>query len=468
MSDSLPQLEARVRWELDALNYPIKPWVLRPSSLASEQEDEYEVVIIGGGQSGLAACFALQREGLTKLLVLDENSQGKAGPWTSFARMPTLRTPKYVTGPDGGIPSLTVRAWYEARYGAEAWRELHLIKREDWAEYLLWFEQVLALPVRHSTKVGPIVWDSQRQMFRLPLMHSAQHIYARKVVLATGIDGSGSWQIPTIVQNSVPPHLYQHTNAPIDFSALQGKRIAVLGAGASAFDNAIMACRHGAAKVQMFFRRRELVKVNPYRWAEFVGFLKHHGDLPRDEDKWEFIQQIVTMGQLPPADTYQTAVSFPQFSLNPGEPWQVLAERDDVIEVTTNRNKYTFDQLIIGTGFVTDLRQRIELAELYSEIALWKDRFTISLPAAEDLLRHPYLGPGFNFQEKSPGQAPYLKGLFNFNFGCLLSNGFGGASISGMKYGLRRLTHEITRQFYLEAKNEHLETLKCFDKHEFL
>ena len=38
-----------------------------------------------------------------------------------YARMDTLRSPKTLTGPALGVPSLTFRAWYEAKYGLDAW-----------------------------------------------------------------------------------------------------------------------------------------------------------------------------------------------------------------------------------------------------------------------------------------------------------------------------------------------------------
>jgi len=37
--------------------------------------------------------------------------EGREGVWVTFARMPTLRSPKDQTGPDLGLPSLTFEAW---------------------------------------------------------------------------------------------------------------------------------------------------------------------------------------------------------------------------------------------------------------------------------------------------------------------------------------------------------------------
>jgi hypothetical protein len=44
--------------------------------------------------------------------------------------MRTLRTPKYLTGPDLGIPSLTPRAYYEAQFGDGSWEKLGLIPKD--------------------------------------------------------------------------------------------------------------------------------------------------------------------------------------------------------------------------------------------------------------------------------------------------------------------------------------------------
>jgi len=117
---------------------------------------------------------------------------------------------------------------------------------------------------------------------------------------------------------------------------------------------------------------------------------------------------------------------------------------------------------------VTDLGARPELASIEARIARWADRFTP--PESErhdDLLRHPYLGPHFEFTERVLGAAPYLQYLYNYTFGCLLSLGFGGASISGMKYSIPRLVGGITRSFFLEDRETHFESLRNYGEREF-
>jgi len=466
-SPELAALSRQVERDLERLDYPRRPWVSPRQTRAGAPV--YDVVIVGGGQSGLTAAFGLARERVGNVLVVDKNPLDRAGPWLSFARMRTLRTPKYLTGPDLGIPSLTPRAYYEAQFGEDSWEELGLIPKESWASYLSWFRRTLQIPVEPETTVGALEYDASEGCFTVPCLgpNGERLLFARRVVLATGIDGSGEWRIPREVSEALPRRLYAHTREDIDFEALRGKRVAVLGAGASGFDNAATALESGASEVHLLFRRPKLVNVNPYRWAEFVGFLKHAADLP-DADKWRFISQILRMGQLPPADTLARAQQHPAFNLHAGSSWRSLTMRGESIEIRCETGTISADFVIVATGFSTDLSARPELARFQSEIALWSDRY--APPPAErhdDLARHPYLGKGFEFTEKTPGSAPYLAHLYNYTFGGLLSMGFGGASISGLKYSSQRLVSGITSSLFLEDRAAHFESLRTFSETEF-
>lgn len=77
--------------------------------------------------------------------------------------------------------------------------------------------------------------------------------------------------MPSVVQDNLPPSLYAHTCANIDFSQLVGKRLALLGGGASAFDNAQHALECGAGEVHVFVRRENLPRINPIRQMEYTG-----------------------------------------------------------------------------------------------------------------------------------------------------------------------------------------------------
>src|SRR5262249_26044675 len=109
-----------------------------------------DVLIVGAGQSGLCTAFALRRDRVRNVLAIDRAAEGREGPWITYARMHTLRSPKDQNGPDLGLPSLPFEAWYEAINGAGSFAELDMIPSRAWHDYLQWYRRILALPVRNG------------------------------------------------------------------------------------------------------------------------------------------------------------------------------------------------------------------------------------------------------------------------------------------------------------------------------
>jgi cation diffusion facilitator CzcD-associated flavoprotein CzcO len=363
---------------------------------------------------------------------------------------------------------MTPRAWYEVKYGADSWEALGKIPREDWQAYLLWLRRVVGVPVRNLSEVTAITPEGDALRLTLVTPGGTMERCARKVVLATGIDGSGRWQIPEFVAHAVPPERYAHTAHDIDFSRLTGGRIGVLGAGASAFDNAATALEAGAGSVDLCLRRHDIPRINPYRWMESAGFLGHYAEMP-DLLRWRFMRHIFNLNQPPPQDTFWRCRKHPNFAYHTGCPWISVAMQGEEIVVGTPRGEMRFDFVIVGTGFVIDLSLRPELAAIAGNIATWADRFTP--PEGEEsplLSSHPYLGDAFQFTEREAGAAPYLANMHNFTFGATPSMGLSGASISGMKYGVRHLVAGLARDLYLTDAKEHLESLLTYETPELV
>lgn len=460
----LLQLERRVRHDLEAVSYPAKPWLFEKQ--APDGSVALDAVIVGAGQSGLSIAFALKQEKVERILLLDRSPEGREGPWVTFARMKTLRTPKKVTGPDLGIPSLTISEWYRARYGDLAWETLGKVPKGDWMAYLVWLRQVLGLQVRnHSTVVGFGACEEDRSVLWIDVLNhgNIERIFARRLIFATGIEGSGNWQVPAMVSGSLPHDSYYHTSQAIDFEAMKGKRIGILGAGASAFDNAATALECGAARVELFYRRNHLPRVNPYRWVENAGFLGHFADMP-DQWKWRFFKLILDGNQPPPQETYDRCAQFANFILHPGEPWTGLQQAGESVQVTTQKGDYAFDKLIIGTGIDFDLVHRPELGPYVKDIAVWQDRHHEALSDPNPQLRNmPYLGSHFEFLEKTPGTLPWAGKVFHFTFGSTLSMGLSAGALSGLKYGVQRVTKGIVKSLYLEDVEAFYEDFRAYD-----
>ena len=254
----------------------------------------------------------------------------------------------------------------------------------------------------------------------------------------------------------------------IDFGRLAGRRIGVLGAGASAFDNAATALEAGAGSVDLCLRRRDIPRINPYRWMESAGFLGHYAEMP-DLMRWRFMRHIFELNQPPPQDTFWRCRKRANFAYHTGCPWTSVEMQGDEIVVGTPLGDMRFHFLIVGTGFAIDLRLRPELAAIADKIAIWADRFIP--PAGEEsalLSSYPYLGDAFQFTERVAGTTPYLANIHNFTFGATPSMGLSGASISGMKYGVRRLVAGLARDLYLGDTQRHLASLLAYDTPELV
>ncbi|MDF2937587.1 MAG: oxidoreductase [Paenibacillaceae bacterium] len=463
----MEELNQRVKHDLSCIAFGGPAWV-KPAS--HPEGHVYDVVIVGGGQSGLGAAFGLFRERIYNVLVIDENPEGLEGPWDTYARMITLRTPKHLSSIDLGVPSLTFRAWWEAQHGPEGWEQVDKIPRGQWMNYLRWFRQVLALPVQNGRKltlVEPLGDGLHRLHLEVSGATAPESILARKVVLATGIQGGGEWHVPRMVSERLPKSRYAHTSEHVDFEVLKGKRIGILGGGASAFDNANHALTEGVAEVHVFVRRDRLPAVNPIRQMEVSGMIERYHTLP-DADKYAVISHFFKFNQPPTNDTYQRAAAWPGFRLHLGSPWLDTAEEGGEVRVTTPKGSFGFDFLIISTGLLSDLALRPELRLLEPHAARWKDLYQAPPETANPLLdAHPYLTPGFALTARGEEGKQLLHGVFIFNYSALASCGLSASAISGTRNAVPKLAAAIADQLFLDSRAETLESFFAYQEEEF-
>ena len=458
---TLTELEGDVAHDLALTAHPRAPW-LPPKTAGGRPV--LDCLVVGAGQGGLAVAFALRRDRVDNLLVVDAAPHGKEGPWATYARMHALRSPKDQTGPDLKLPSLTYQAWHEAQFGAAHFAAMRLIPKALWQDYLLWFRRVTGVPVRNGVTAGRIAPGRTDGGLPCLLVETSEGpMLARKVVLATGQEGAGHWWMPDFAA-ALPAHLRAHAWEPIDFAALRGKVVAVLGAGASAFDNAAAALEAGAAEVHLFCRRAEPMVVQPYRWLTFAGFLRHLGDMP-DEWRWRFMRKILGMREGFPQDTYDRANRFPNFLMHIGRPWtgaRVGADGRAVAE--TPRGEFAADFLVCGTGVRMDAAARPELAGCAHNIATWADRYAPP-PGEEEprLGEFPYLAPDFAFMERRPGETPWIRDVHLFGIGTTMSFGPAGSSINAMAIAAPRVAAGVTRGLFAQELPRLWDDLCAYD-----
>ncbi len=464
---SLEALNAQVKTDLSYLAFGGADWV---QPLSHPEGHVYDVVIIGGGQSGLGAAFGLLRERISNILVLDENPEGLEGPWETYARMVTLRTPKHLTSVDLGVPSLTFRSWWEAQFGTESWEKVDKIPRGDWMNYLRWYRKILNLPVVNEVKLN-LIEPSEENIYRLHLEGAgapSHSLLARKVILATGIQGGGEWHVPPMISENLPKSLYAHTSQPIDFSTLKGKKVAILGGGASAFDNANYALSEGVGEAHVFVRRKEMPRINPIRQMEVSGMIDRFHALT-DPDKYAAMAHFFKHNQPPTNDTFDRASSWSGFNLHLGSPWLEVEATVDGALVTTPKGTFTFDFLIISTGLLTDPALRPELQLVEKHIARWADHYSAPDEIANPVIdAHPYLSPGYAFQSRDEAGKKQLHGLFAFNYSALISCGVSASALSGMKFGIPKLVSAIADQLFLDDRDQILKSYFEYAEQEFI
>jgi cation diffusion facilitator CzcD-associated flavoprotein CzcO len=430
-SDAAAKLEAHTRNVLRWQGPATANWVKPRAGV------DHDVLVVGGGQSGLAIAYRLRRKGAGRIEVIDQAEAGQAGIWTTIARMHQLRTPKSLPGPEQENPGLGFRAWFETQQGPAAFDALDRIPREAWADYLAWFQKITGTTVRYRTRLVDI--EPQGELLRVQLETDGMRrsVVVRKLVLATGYVAAGGPSVPGFLRQ-LPPQAWAHSSARIDFGKLAGKSVAVIGAGASAFDAAATALETGAAEVHLFSRDPYLNYTNytgpalaappaapaPAPDRGHAPLTEMADELP-DEVRWrDFLKRDRSIASVP-YDSLQRAVHFDNFHAYIKSEWTAAKlDRSGKVVATIAGKARKFDYVIAGTGYRIDLAAQPELAHIHGDIALWRDRYRPEAgeesPAGS---AHPYLGAGFEFLPREGANAAYLRNIHCFNLAAGLSFG---------------------------------------------
>jgi cation diffusion facilitator CzcD-associated flavoprotein CzcO len=461
--DAARDLSLRVAADLKCLGLPPPAW---PAVVdGPDGRPMLDVLVIGAGMCGIAAAASLLFKGVGNIAVIDASGDGREGPWVTYARMLTLRSPKQLPGPALGIPSLTFRAWYEATRGTPAWRALYKIPNGVWQDYLTWLKHVLALPVRNGVAAERIVPAAGHAAITLS-DGSVRH--ARRVVVATGRGGTGGPYVPEGIAPELWPDRAAHTAEPIDFAALRGRRVAVIGGGASAWDNAATALEAGAASVTQYVRRPVLPQVNKGRGSATPGYFEGWGALDPAQ-RWALFAYMQDVQAPPPHETVLRTIRHPSFALRLGTPVMAARREADGVAIDLPGGSEHADFLICGTGFRIDLARDGLLGPLAPRLATWADRYT---PAATlrrpELGRFPWLGDGFELVERAEGDCPGLSRLHLFNHAATLSLGAIASDIPGVNVGADRLAAAIVRHLFREDYADIRERLIAFAEPELI
>jgi cation diffusion facilitator CzcD-associated flavoprotein CzcO len=449
---------------LDAQTQRMQRWIGRdPASFVRARAGvDHNVVVVGGGQSGVAISYGLRRKAVGQVTVIEQAAAGQAGIWRNIARMHQLRTPKTLQGPEGGNPDLGFRAWFETLHGPEAFDKLDRIPRLDWADYLTWFQKATNTEVRYGTKLLEI--EPQGDLLRLHLESNGERKVetTRKLVLANGYAGAGGPNVPGFIR-ALPQSVWTHTTGQLPLEMMKGKVVYVVGAGASAFDASAAALEGGAGEVHLISRRAYIDYQAPARPPQpgaaapppadrgFGGPLELHYNLP-DVARWRnFLLGDRRVASVP-LDSLQRVVAFKNFHIHLNTSLEEVAlASNGKISAKAGRKTVRFDHLIAGTGYRIDLPIQPEFARIHQDIALWGDRFKPD--AGEESgagAAHPYLGAGMEFLPRAGKDAPYLRNIHCFNLGAALSYGIPVGDVPSTVIQ-PRLVEAIARDLFVES-----------------
>lgn len=455
MFDSIEELECRIRDHLnDYRFYSPQSWV--PPARADNGRKIHDVIIIGAGQSGLALAYNLKLRGVRRILLLDAEPRDRSGPWSSFARMRQLRTPKSIQGLECGNPLIGFKSWFCSRFSRKEYDAFEFIPLNHWCEYLAWYRRVLDIEVINEAMVTDIARDPCNGAFRLSLDLRTEgkcndYFYARRVCLATGMTAAGRWAPPEGLFEHLPPSTWCCAWESTDWSRMAGKRVAVIGSGASGFDNAACAIEAGCSGVTVFSRKkipsgdlyfdlwrgRDDSNVFPEEsgttGADILDPLLEHNSSLGDTARIPLLRALFRHGRSPSNPEYLARVRhLDRMELLEGcavdEIEYVVSE--DRLCIHAGGKRHTFDQVIFATGTQAGLKYRPELSSLADRILTWGDYTDEVLPLS--LAQHPKLSPNFQLQSKVADEGGGFEYLYSM------------ADIVHITVGLQSLAHVVT------------------------
>ena len=458
--NELPSLGAKLKRDLALLEIPKQNWV---NPIFTENKKKViDVVIVGAGMCGLAAAFALQKVGITNFKILDSNTAGQEGPWITYARMETLRSPKHLSGPALGVPSLTFQAWFEAQWGRIRWNELEKIPRPMWMDYLIWYRTVLALPVENESHVNKIKPKPYGFDLTVGSVSNIKIIPARHIVLATGREGMARPRVPKALIQFVGPQCY-HSSETINFKEFREKEVVIIGFSASALDNAAEALEHGAKKVRIVARSAEIPRINKMKHTNYPGFTYGFPKLSADT-RLKLLSYVFRYRVAPPRDSVLRVFRNPnvELILN-AELVSVRKKRNNFLLELTNQTIHA-NQIIYCTGFTINIQTPKELKLFSHQIKTFRDTSTLEGDHyIQELLDLPDLGPCFEFKEKKLGTASFLSTLHNFTFAATATHGNVSGDIPCISEGAIRLAEGIASQIFITDFETHLHELHNYE-----
>ncbi|PPK95417.1 putative flavoprotein involved in K+ transport [Kineococcus xinjiangensis] len=220
---------------------------------------DVDVLVIGAGQAGLAAGYALRRTGVSFTLV--DAAAHVGGSWAGYYDSLTLFSP----AGRSALPGLP--------FPGDPGRYPH---RDEVAAYLRRYAEHFALPVRTGTRVQRVRWDGAAFSVSLAARGedgARSSLRAGAVIAASG--GFGAPHLPDLPGAREFGGQMLHVGRYRSPTAFAGQRVVVVGAGNSAVQVATelaeVATVTLASRAPVRWRSQRPLGVDVHHWTRFSG-----------------------------------------------------------------------------------------------------------------------------------------------------------------------------------------------------
>jgi putative flavoprotein involved in K+ transport len=177
---------------------------------SAHRTERYELVVIGGGQAGLAVAYWLARHDID-FLVVDAHAR-TGDSWRNRWNSLKLFTPARYSG----LPGVAFPG-----------DPYHFPTRDDVADYLEWYAKVFALPVRHGVRVSQV----RRAQHGFEITTDGTTLEADNVIVASGPHHVP--RVPAFAAQLDPAIVQLHSSAYRGPAQLPDGPTLVVGAGNS-------------------------------------------------------------------------------------------------------------------------------------------------------------------------------------------------------------------------------------------
>lgn len=223
------------------------------------REEQFDTIVIGGGQSGLAASYYLSQRGVNHL-VLDENFQ-VGTPWKSRWDSLRLFTPNH----NNHLPGMNFPG-----------KEFDFPSKDEAAAYLEAYTHKYQLPIQTGIKVNGLAQNEAG--YRISTADA--NFQANHVIIATG-----AFHTPYIppISKELPRDILQlHSVNYQNPNSIQGQNIVVVGAGNSGAEIAMELSKAGR---NIWLAGRDVGRIPADKFGKFFG----------GKPYWWFMRHVMTI-----------------------------------------------------------------------------------------------------------------------------------------------------------------------------